>query len=388
MAQANTFAKRFAGRATGPTASGTSRSCSTTPPQRGDRLRRAARARVLVLRGGQLLGGDEEPDPGRRPGLPRRLHRRRRRVARRRPRLHAARPAGPARQAVLVGHRLRRRHPLPDRQRAAARRPRLPRPRPASPTTTARSTSTSARAARRASESNWVQTIPGRHWFSYFRLYGPLEPYFDRSWKLGDITPVCRTAASTAARTVGWKRSRRSIATPASASRASDRRLHARDVQRDAVALPGSRSASAVEARAVDVRHAFGVEDERVGLRGAAPQRLAHAALDVARRWRRTGGRRAGRRRRPASPARRRCTATSAQRPSSLDPAEHRVVRARAAADDVDDREPDGERRSPRARRQRHAGGRHRGDRDLDAVGRPTAPPRRRARRARSRPRR
>jgi hypothetical protein len=38
-------------------------------------------------------------------------------------------------------------------------------------------------------ESNWVQTIPDAHWFSYFRLYGPLEPYFDRSWKLGDITP-------------------------------------------------------------------------------------------------------------------------------------------------------------------------------------------------------
>jgi hypothetical protein len=36
-------------------------------------------------------------------------------------------------------------------------------------------------------ETNWVQTIPGKHWFSYFRLYGPLEPYFDRSWKLGDI---------------------------------------------------------------------------------------------------------------------------------------------------------------------------------------------------------
>lgn len=37
-------------------------------------------------------------------------------------------------------------------------------------------------------ETNWVQTIPGRHWFCYFRFYGPLEPYFDRSWKLGDIT--------------------------------------------------------------------------------------------------------------------------------------------------------------------------------------------------------
>lgn len=36
--------------------------------------------------------------------------------------------------------------------------------------------------------TNWIQTIPGRHWFAYFRLYGPLESYFDRSWKLGDIT--------------------------------------------------------------------------------------------------------------------------------------------------------------------------------------------------------
>jgi hypothetical protein len=37
-------------------------------------------------------------------------------------------------------------------------------------------------------ESNWVQTIPGQHWFSYFRFYGPLQADFDRSWKLGDIT--------------------------------------------------------------------------------------------------------------------------------------------------------------------------------------------------------
>jgi hypothetical protein len=43
--------------------------------------------------------------------------------------------------------------------------------------------------------SNWVQTVPGRHWFSYFRFYGPLEPYFDRSWKLGDVTPLPRSGA-------------------------------------------------------------------------------------------------------------------------------------------------------------------------------------------------
>ena len=38
-------------------------------------------------------------------------------------------------------------------------------------------------------EANWVQTIPGQHWFSYFRFNGPSEPYFDRTWMLGDITP-------------------------------------------------------------------------------------------------------------------------------------------------------------------------------------------------------
>lgn len=36
-------------------------------------------------------------------------------------------------------------------------------------------------------ESNWIPTVPGRAWFTYFRLYGPLKPYFDARWKLPDI---------------------------------------------------------------------------------------------------------------------------------------------------------------------------------------------------------
>ncbi|HEX5261975.1 MAG TPA: DUF1214 domain-containing protein, partial [Phenylobacterium sp.] len=36
-------------------------------------------------------------------------------------------------------------------------------------------------------ESNWIPTVPGRAWFTYFRLYAPLQPYFDASWKLPDI---------------------------------------------------------------------------------------------------------------------------------------------------------------------------------------------------------
>jgi hypothetical protein len=36
-------------------------------------------------------------------------------------------------------------------------------------------------------ENNWVQTVPGKSWLTIFRLYGPLAPWFDKSWKLNDI---------------------------------------------------------------------------------------------------------------------------------------------------------------------------------------------------------
>jgi hypothetical protein len=36
-------------------------------------------------------------------------------------------------------------------------------------------------------ESNWVQTIPGKGWFTILRLYGPLEPWFDKTWRPDDI---------------------------------------------------------------------------------------------------------------------------------------------------------------------------------------------------------
>jgi len=36
-------------------------------------------------------------------------------------------------------------------------------------------------------EANWVQTIPGKGWFVLLRLYGPLEPWFDQTWRPGEI---------------------------------------------------------------------------------------------------------------------------------------------------------------------------------------------------------
>jgi len=39
-------------------------------------------------------------------------------------------------------------------------------------------------------EGNWVQTMPGKGFNVLLRLYGPLEPWFDRSWKPGDFELV------------------------------------------------------------------------------------------------------------------------------------------------------------------------------------------------------
>jgi hypothetical protein len=39
-------------------------------------------------------------------------------------------------------------------------------------------------------ESNWVQTMPGKGWNSLLRLYAPMEPWFERTWKPGDFELV------------------------------------------------------------------------------------------------------------------------------------------------------------------------------------------------------
>jgi hypothetical protein len=39
-------------------------------------------------------------------------------------------------------------------------------------------------------EANWIQTIPGKGWFVMLRIYGPLEPWFDKTWRPGEIELV------------------------------------------------------------------------------------------------------------------------------------------------------------------------------------------------------
>jgi hypothetical protein len=34
---------------------------------------------------------------------------------------------------------------------------------------------------------NWLATLPGKGWFTIFRLYGPKKEFFDQTWKLNDI---------------------------------------------------------------------------------------------------------------------------------------------------------------------------------------------------------
>jgi hypothetical protein len=41
-------------------------------------------------------------------------------------------------------------------------------------------------------KANWAQTIPGKGWNVIFRLYGPLEPWFDKSWRPGEFELVSR----------------------------------------------------------------------------------------------------------------------------------------------------------------------------------------------------
>jgi hypothetical protein len=37
---------------------------------------------------------------------------------------------------------------------------------------------------------NWIKTLSSKGWFTYFRLYGPTQPYFDKTWMLSDIQLV------------------------------------------------------------------------------------------------------------------------------------------------------------------------------------------------------
>jgi hypothetical protein len=38
--------------------------------------------------------------------------------------------------------------------------------------------------------ANWLYTPAGKGWWPWFRLYGPEQVFFDKTWKLPDIERV------------------------------------------------------------------------------------------------------------------------------------------------------------------------------------------------------
>jgi hypothetical protein len=39
-------------------------------------------------------------------------------------------------------------------------------------------------------EANWLQSVSGKGFFVLFRIYGPLEPWFDKTWQPGEFELV------------------------------------------------------------------------------------------------------------------------------------------------------------------------------------------------------
>jgi hypothetical protein len=39
-------------------------------------------------------------------------------------------------------------------------------------------------------EGNWLETVPGKSWFTILRMYGPLEPWIKKTWRPSEIELV------------------------------------------------------------------------------------------------------------------------------------------------------------------------------------------------------
>jgi hypothetical protein len=37
---------------------------------------------------------------------------------------------------------------------------------------------------------NWIQTMPGKGWFTILRLYSPLPSFFDKTWRVSEVELV------------------------------------------------------------------------------------------------------------------------------------------------------------------------------------------------------
>ncbi len=44
--------------------------------------------------------------------------------------------------------------------------------------------------APKGKAQNWIETVPNKSWFPILRLYGPLEPWFDKTWQPGELEQI------------------------------------------------------------------------------------------------------------------------------------------------------------------------------------------------------
>lgn len=44
--------------------------------------------------------------------------------------------------------------------------------------------------APKGKEGNWLETVPGKSWFVILRMYGPMEPWIDKTWRPSEIELV------------------------------------------------------------------------------------------------------------------------------------------------------------------------------------------------------
>lgn len=44
--------------------------------------------------------------------------------------------------------------------------------------------------APKGKEGNWLQTVPGKSWFTILRMYGPLEPWINKTWRPSEVEQV------------------------------------------------------------------------------------------------------------------------------------------------------------------------------------------------------
>ena len=39
-------------------------------------------------------------------------------------------------------------------------------------------------------DGNWIETVPGKGWFTILRLYSPLESFFTKAWRPSEIENI------------------------------------------------------------------------------------------------------------------------------------------------------------------------------------------------------